>query len=192
MLTAIALLLAQTATPTCTYDRAALLKLDLPAFDQDMAGGWRALSMRGCESEAAGLIRDYRLANTLTPEQIGLLKWHEGQLRANLNEPAAAIALFEEAYKNPEIDKDFGWNWYVDGTIAFLRRDREALEAALTGLAAVPRPAGLDPRGPDGKPIAIRWPMNLNVLENFQRCWDQPYKAAYVCPPAVGTAPPAR
>ncbi|WP_294300193.1 hypothetical protein [uncultured Sphingomonas sp.] len=191
MLTAIALLLAQTAPADCSYDRAAMLTLDLRGFDQD-TGGWRNLSMRGCEAQAADLIRDYRTANAVPPDRIGLLYWHEGQLRANLGETAAAIALFEKAYKTPEQDRGFGWNLYVDGSIAFLRRDRAALDTARDALAVVPRPTGLDLRGPDGKPIAIRWPMNLNVLDGFQRCWDQPYKTAYVCPPTVGTTPAAR
>ena len=113
-------------------------------------------------------------------------------MRANLGQTAAAIALFEKAYKTPEQDRGFGWNLYVDGSIAFLRRDRAALDTARDALAAVPRSASFDPRGPDSKPIAIRWPMNLNVLDGFQRCWDQPYKTAYVCPGAVGTTPAAR
>ena len=72
-----------------------------------------------------------------------------------------------------------GWNLYVDGSIAFLRRDRAAFDRAHAALAALPRPADFDPRGPDGKPIAIRWPMNISVLDAFARCWDKSYKVAY-------------
>lgn len=67
--------------PACRYDRAAVLTLDEQAFDQDMSGGWRALSDRGCEASAADLIRDYRAAHTL--ERAYLSYWHEGQLRAD-------------------------------------------------------------------------------------------------------------
>jgi hypothetical protein len=173
----IALLLA-TGNPDCAYDRAAMMALPQQAFDQDLTGGWRGLSMRGCEAEAADLIRDWRDANK--PEQnIGILYWHEGQLRANLGQNDAAIALFERSRKTVEEDRGMGWNLYVEGSIAFLRRDRAAFDRAYAALAVLPKPAGFEPRGPDGKPIALRWPMNLNVLDGFARCWDKSYKEAY-------------
>ncbi len=177
----IAFLLAA-ATPDCTYDRAAMMTLSQQMFDQDATGGWRELSMRGCEAEAADLIRDWR--DTNRPERnISILYWHEGQLRADLGQNAAAIALFERSRKTVEEDRGMGWNLYVDGSIAFLRRDRAAFDRAHAALSVLPKPDGFDPRGPDGKPIAIRWPMNLNVLDGFARCWDKPYKEAYtICP----------
>ena len=50
------------AQTSCIEDRDALLSLDYAAFDQDLNGGWRAVSqMKGCEEEAADLLRDYRL-----------------------------------------------------------------------------------------------------------------------------------
>ncbi len=171
-------LLLTAAAPECTYDRAAILKLPQQAFDQDMTGGWRALSMRGCEAEAADLIRDWREANT-PQRNATILYWHEGQLRADLGQNAAAIALFERSRKSVEEDHGMGWNLYVDGSIAFLKRDRVAFDRAHAALAALPKPAGFDPRGPDGKPISIRWAMNLNVLDGFARCWNKSYKEAY-------------
>lgn len=79
-----------------------------------------------------------------------------------------------------------GWNLYVDGSIAFLKRDRAAFDRAHAALAVLPKPADFDPRGPDGKPISIRWPMNLNVLDGFARCWNKSYKEAYeTCPTPV-------
>jgi len=102
----IALLLAA-ATPSCTYDRAAMMSLSQQAFDQNMSGGWRELSMRGCEAEAADLIRDWREANK--PERnASILYWHEGQLRADLGQSAAAIALFERSRKTVEEDHGMG------------------------------------------------------------------------------------
>lgn len=74
-----------------------------------------------------------------------------------------------------------GWNFYVDGTIAFLRHDRAAFDAAKAKLAALPRPANLTFEGPDGKPMPVKWPLNMNVFEGLERCWDKPYKVAYAC-----------
>ena len=193
----LALLVAQAiiATPPCAHDRARLMALDQPAFDQDMTGGWRALAMAGCDSAAADLIRDWRAAHTgADMPNPGILFWHEGQLRANAGQTAAAIALFDRSRKTAAEDAGFGWNLYVDGSIAFLRRDRAGFDMARATLAVLPRPAGFDPRGPDGKPVTVRWPMNLNVLDGFRRCWNRPYKEAYTCatPMRRVVVPPAK
>lgn len=74
-----------------------------------------------------------------------------------------------------------GWNLYVDGTIAFLKRDWRAFTAAKRQLAALSRPKDFTMQGPDGKPMPIKWPLNLNVLEGLERCWAQSYKVAYEC-----------
>ena len=50
-------------TAECSYDREAMLKLDVNAFDQDTRGGWRMLADRGCFTVAADLIRAYRTAH---------------------------------------------------------------------------------------------------------------------------------
>lgn len=163
---------------SCGYDRAAMLALDQAHFDQDMTGGWRQLNNIGCDAEAADLIKLWRETHA---ERDGILYWHEGQLRANANQTTAAIALFEQARKTRKEDHGFGWNLYVDGTIAFLHHDRKALALARDRLARLPKPAGFAPIGPDGKPLTIAWPLNLQVLDGFLACWGRPYKKAYAC-----------
>ncbi len=70
----------------------------------------------------------------------------------------------------------------MDGTLAFLRRDRPALESAIAELAVIPEPPGWrNAVGADGKPISLPWPQNLGVLEGLLRCWEQSYAVAYVC-----------
>jgi len=175
----LALLAAQAAPSVpCQYDRPRLLALDQNAFDQDMTGGWRKLENDGCEAEAADLVRDWRIAHDAKDS---ILFWHEGQLRADTGQTAAAIALFKRSYKTAKEDQGFGWNLYVDGTIAFLGQDRAAFDAAKAKLAALPRPANFTFEGPDGKPVPIKWPLNMNVFEGLERCWDKPYKVAYAC-----------
>lgn len=158
----------------CTYDRSKMLALDQAAFDQDLSGGWRELAERdGCKAAAASLIRAYREANA---PGSGILYWHEGQLRAELGETEAASALFERSRRESDA---FGWNYYVDASVAFLNKDRAALQAARNALVQLPRPKGFDPRGPDGKPIKIAWPPNLNVVDGLLQCFDKSYAEAY-------------
>jgi len=193
----IALLVAQAApTPpapaNCRYDEAAMLALDERAFDQTPTSGWRPLAAAGCDLVAADAIAAWRASHAGDPRTAGLLNWHEGQLRANAGQTAPAIALFEAARKPLPEDMGFGWNLYVDGSIAFLRRDLAGLDTARAKLAALPRPAGYAPVGVDGKPRAYAWPMNLNILDGFVACWNRGYKQAYACAkPAVRTLPPA-
>lgn len=182
------LLIAQAAAAsvpqhvTCEFDREAMLALDLNAFDQDMAGGWRSLAAKGCDEEVADLLRDWREVHR---SSAFILTWHEGQARAMAGQTQQAIELFDQSRHPPEEDAPFGWNLYVDGSIAFLRGDRQALQSARDRLAILPRPENFSPVGTDGEVIEIAWPLNLNVLDAFLRCWGQPYKAAYFCPAPV-------
>lgn len=172
------------APSACQVDRTTLLALDEQAFDQDLSGGWRALSERpGCEEAAADLIRDYRIANK---NDAGLLLWHEGQMRAIAGQPGQAIAVMERA-RSPRPEQA-DWNLYVDATIAFLRRDRAALEAARTRLAAVPPPVGKNVPPVvdgfmevemDGRMTKMRWPPNIDVVDGLVNCFDKPYTEAY-------------
>jgi len=173
-------------TEKCGHDRARLLALDENQFDQDMAGGWRALaSIPGCALVAADLLRDYRKAHH---QDSGLLFWHEAQVRADAGQYPEAIALMKQAYKPTEADKA-GWNPYVDATIAFLGRDRAALVQAKAKLAAVPPPVGagipsvidgyMEAEFADGSKRKIRWPINIDVVEGLENCFDKPYVEAY-------------
>ncbi len=192
MLAFLAMIAAQTPPPSsCQYDKPATMALDEYAFDQTMTGGWRTLADAGCDAQAADLIAAWRSSHTPSPQTAALIQWHEGQLRANAGQTARAITLFEAARKPADRDAGFGWNLYVDGSIAFLRRDLAGLDTARAKLAALPRPAGYAPVGVDGKPRAFAWPMNLNILDAFVACWNRPYKQAYACAkPPVRTLPP--
>ncbi len=170
---------AQAAEPKavdCSYDLDAMLALDLQQFDQDQKGGWRALSSKGCHSEAAELIREWRFYKR---SHENVLYWHEGQLRAFAGQTQQAIDLFSLTYE-PQDHDDFGWNHYVDGTIAFLNNDRKRFDIAIQRLKALPTPEKrVSFKAPDGKIIQMDWPPNLHVLESFQRCWGETYEKAY-------------
>ena len=164
-------------TPDCSYDRDAMLALGQTEFDQDMDGGWRPLASReGCEIAAAELIREWRHEKR---NHASILYWHEGQMRAIGGQTRQAIALFELTFGPTHEDAGFGWNHYVDGTIAFLEGDRERLGAAMDRLKAIPEPSNNSYTRADGTVVKMSWPPNLNVLEGFERCWGQDYKVAY-------------
>jgi len=177
---------AAAQSSSCEVDRARLLALDEQQFDQDQSGGWRTLAdTPGCNLAAADLLRDYRQAHH---NEAGILYWHEGQLRAFSGQSEQAIVLMNKSHK-PAAQDRAGWNQYVDATIAFLRKDRAALDKANAALAAVVPPVGKDVPPvvngvmevsmADGQTMKIRWPPNIDVVEGLAKCFDQPYETAY-------------
>ncbi len=166
---------AEPSVPDCTYDLEEMLELDRHQFDQTPPdGGWRALYERGCYAEAAELIREWRHEKR---DHASILYTHEGQMRAYAGQTEEAIALLKLSYKSADSDVA-GWNHYIDGTIAFLNRDREALRKAIDRLKAIPAPSSLRAVREDGSAVKIKWPLNLDILEAFERCWERTYLEA--------------
>ncbi|WMS87786.1 hypothetical protein [Pleionea litopenaei] len=164
----------QQANATCEYDERALMALSLNQFDQDMNGGWRAVSQQtGCSLAAAELIKKYRIDNKRTEK---ILLWHEGQLRAEANQIKEAVELFKQSFEEQDL---MGWNHYVNASIAFLEQDLETLKKERALLAAIEKPDGLHMTDPNGKPIKISWPPNLNVVDKLVECFGKSYKEAY-------------
>ena len=170
--------------PDCSYDRAAMLAMEPDAFDQDLEGGWRTLADRGCHREAADLLAAY----AALPKAAGntMIPWHEGQMRAEAGQYPQAVALMQRTYKPTDTDPGY-WNAYVDGTIAFLQRDRAALEKARARLIAIPAPEQIARALKDGRyhfttaggqKVDVPWPPNLDVLDGFLRCFDRDYHNA--------------
>ncbi|WP_346836720.1 hypothetical protein [Microbulbifer sp. SAOS-129_SWC] len=160
----------------CHYDETKLLSLDLKSFDQDPDGGWRELAKDAeCQSAAADLLQKYRNSNA--PEDTTLY-WHEGQLRASMGEIDRAIPLFEQS-KHPADTDITGWNYYVEASIAFLKKDKKALNRYRDLLASVKKPEELNITDARGNPVAIEWPPNLNVVDSLVSCFNKSYKEAY-------------
>src|SRR6185295_14247503 len=59
------------------------------------------------------------------------LSWHEAQMWAFGGRNDVALPMFETTRKTGESSSDVAWNLYVDGTLAFRRLTRPALEAAI-------------------------------------------------------------
>ena len=167
---------APSLEPDCSYDLGAMLELDRQAFDQDLPnGGWRGLYNRGCYADAAELIREWRHEKR---DHADILYAHEGQMRAYAGQTNEAISLLRLTYKSMDEDANFGWNFYIDGTIAFLEKNRKEFQTAMERLKAIPK-RDAPMAGPDGKLVKVRWPPNLNVMEGFEKCWDQPFRVEF-------------
>ena len=173
----------QTAPVECRRPDAAMFALSLDDFDQGDAG-WRSLDVPDCEAVVAETIARYRTQNreALAGQDAGTLVWHEGQLRAAAGQTDAAIALMLQG-RDAESD---AIQPYVDASIAFLRQDRPALEAAYARLMALPVPDYFTRAAeryhasyPDLPPLS--WPLNRDKVEGFIACFDRPYREAYVC-----------
>lgn len=188
MLSVLVLMAALAAGPVapapCAIDTAAALALPPARFDQDPKAGWRPLGARPeCASAAADLIASYRKARwaTLTPSELHLNYWHEGQLRATVGQSERAVPLLM-AGVDPETD--IGFEDYALGTIAFLNRDLAGLKAARARLAALPAPPDFEQTKARAKARTgadLAWPLNLNVLDELIACFDRPYAVAYGC-----------
>lgn len=180
----ITLSLAASPVPAvdCTFDTTKMVALDQASFDQDMNGGWRALAAKGCDAAAADAIEAWRNARE-TPQSV--IYWHEGQMRANAGQYKRAITLFKLSKHKVKID-NWGWNLYVDGSIAFLEHDRSKLIRVRNKLEQLPEPADFKRMiRLDGSPSQAKWPLNLDVLDAFIRCWGKSYKEAYACPKEI-------
>ena len=171
-------------TNPCRYNRREMLNLSFKSFDQDLSdggGGWRKLLKPGCERVAANLIRDYRRKNGSTKN---ILIWHEGQLRAMAGQYPQAVELFERSRHTQD---EMGWNAYIDATIAFLEKDKPRLIAARDRLVKVEHSPEFPPLtngyfqipNGSGKPIFIRWPPNIDVVDGLIKCFGKPYGVAY-------------
>ena len=192
MIALLSALAIATTQPGCShiYDREAELARDVVAFDQTEGQGWRPLYDAECYIEAAELLRDWRaihadsfdLSDRRQQSLYRIIVWHEAQMWAFGGRNDIAFPHFEATYQVGEDVSAVSWNLYVDGTLAFLRRDRPALEQAIAELAAVPAPPGWgNAVDQNGNPISMPWPQNLDVLQGLEQCWDEGYAVAYLC-----------
>jgi hypothetical protein len=139
------------------------MALDYDSFDQSVPnGGWRAIVD---DTEAGKVLDAYNVHNSdvLKPWQKRIIKWHAGQAYGFANLKQLAINRFKKSYNPEEAPDDrFGWNLYVEGSVAFLEQDMTSLVDARDRLKK------LNPGSP-----------NTKILESFVRCFKKPYREAY-------------
>jgi hypothetical protein len=135
-------------------------------FDQQTTTptSWRSLIERKCYEAAAVAYADY-LARGLIPageRWQTTARFHLGQSLAFAGKSAEAARVVATARRETEVGGML-WNLYVQGTYAFLTRDRDGLAASFAALRAQP-----------GQSNAI----NAGVLAGLLHCWDKPYREA--------------
>ena len=165
-----------------------LLALPQDKFDQDFEGGWRPYGqIKSCENAAAELIKDYILYSKPYPSRdVGMLRWHAGQMKAYAGRYDEAVKLFEGTYHTPDDIQD--WNFYVDATIGFLSNEKDVVSLAYNDLKKIEvsdatkamRQKFLDDNPKISMPAGfIDEPGNLSVIKNLLDCFGQPYSVAY-------------
>lgn len=140
------------------------MQLSYQEFDQSDGKGFRALAEKGCDREAANLIKEYLRINQSSQSS---LRWHIAQLKATAGESAEAIefakgvlAESEDFAKNP-----FRWNDYVLATIAFLEHNKQALLYHRNKVA-------------QSKTEYFGNELNLRLLDSLIKYFDRDYKYA--------------
>ena len=125
--------------------------------------GWRHLSAIGCTDAAVSLLTSYAARNLhgLAAADAMELSFHIGQVLALAGRENESIAHFERSL-GPGASRE--WRTYVEATLAFLRRDRAALQAARADYASV-------------APGSMR----LRFIDGLVACPDEPYVRAVHC-----------
>lgn len=155
-------------------DKKIFLALEASVFDQDKTKGWRRISERGCDEEAADLIKEYLLYSTAPMPLFGgrftILRWHAGQLYAFAGKNDEAIRFFKASYSSNDEHHNKTWNEYVNATIAFMEKDKKELNAARQRLFVLIE----DNSDPDDYARG-----NLIVVDSLKENFSESYKRAY-------------
>ena len=125
--------------------------------------GWRELSRTGCTDAALALLGAYAAANAarLTEAQRLELSFHSGQTLAFAGRENEALRHFEAAASSSAPNE---WQTYVAATLAFLRHDPDAMDAARAAYARI-------------APGSMR----LRIIDGFIACANEPYARAVHC-----------
>ncbi|WP_115717314.1 hypothetical protein [Gallaecimonas mangrovi] len=174
-LTSLLSLPVMASSAACQVNTKKELSLDEKHFDQSLQAGWRVLARQPkCREAAADLIEAYRKAHH---SKSITLAWHEAQMRAMVGQNDKAVALFKQA-KHPKADP-FGWNLYVDATVAFLQNNKPQLLKDRKEMMALPRPKGYLPAGKVAKDSDLKWPLYIDKVDAFVSCFGSSYQHAY-------------
>jgi hypothetical protein len=155
--------------PECRLEQADLIAnraLVWQEFDQQTKSptSWRSLIENGCEEAATRAYADYLAWGPIPAGERWqtTARFHLGQSLAHAGRPDDAARIIATARRETEVG-GLKWNLYVQGTVAFLTRDRPALQRSFAALAAE-----------SGFANAV----NAGVLSGLLHCWERPYREA--------------
>lgn len=134
------------------------------SFDgQPAPYGWRYLSGSGCIDAAVSLLTACEVANSsrLSPAEAMELPFHIGQVLALAGREQESIPYFERSLGSAATAE---WRGYVEATLAFLKRDLEALKEAHARYSSV-------------APGSMR----LRFIKGFVTCPNESYAKAVHC-----------
>lgn len=143
-------------------------------FDHQPDSGWRALAKQGRYREAGEMILRYlRLNLHLLPYEVSNLQFHAGQMFAFNNDNAKAVECFTKAVLIPDDhDTIIKWNNYVNGTIAFLKKDKEHLKICIQNIIKGKY------HGPLHNNLCILQNMLNNVGRSYLEVYEMPIEDA--------------
>ena len=153
----------------CRITQADLLAnraLSWSEFDQETGSvtSWRSLIERKCEDAAILAYTDYLAFGPIPQGERwqSTARFHLGQSLAQAGRNQEAALLAATARRETEVG-GMKWNLYVQGTYAFLTRDKASLDAAFAALSAE-----------TGHSNAT----NAGVLAGLRHCWNKTYREA--------------
>lgn len=151
-----------------------IVGLSLQDFDQNPGDGWRPYYESGCYEQAAHLLTAYMTAYPERTNRNYMLPFHAGQMYAMNNEYEKAERFMRQAY-SPHDSAKIDWNAFVDANIAFLRKDQAMLSRMRQRIAKQPEMT----EAMGAPEWAVGKKMNLDVVDGFIACFDEPYSVAY-------------
>ena len=158
-------------------ERERALRLSFNEFDQTEDGGWRPFYASKCYATAASLIVAYIEHHPKIASEHYMLPFHAGQMFAMAGNHEKAVQYLKLGYSQRE-SRLVDWNAFVDAHIAFIERDIETLREMRARIAAQP---ALQP-GPGVPDWAVGKRMNLDVVDGFLACVEEPFDVAYEAP----------
>lgn len=158
----------------------AVLGIEYKEFNRLLDESWSHFDEQSpCKADNADLIAGYK--EKVLRRQVHELTYREMQFAAASGQTERAIALLQDVLAGETAPLMVH---YREAELAFLQRDKAALQMARDRLSNLPETerfskgvARFKTSNPDLTPPV--WPPNLNVVDRFLKCFEYSYREAY-------------